>query len=268
MKNVNFLKIKEGLRVGHVCYNTPTVDMISKHIHYEYEFLYIISGDITYIVEDKKYKLKKHDLVVTVPNQYHFIQIDSPAEYQRYNLLFDPQTLKIEDSLEYLNDINVINCKQLPIITDLFQKLDYYVSFDNDEKFFNIATAFIKEILYNLLIEKSFEKSQAENIHPIIKTALKTINDKLPEQINIKQLTSSLYITESYFFKLFKQELKTTPHKYINEKRMFKAREMILQGVSPTQACSLCGFTDYTSFYRNYVKLFNVAPSKEKSTQS
>ncbi len=265
MQSSYYQKIMQGLRAGHLCYSSPAINMISKHIHSEYEFLYIINGDLTYIVEDKKYKLKKHDLVITTPNQYHLIQIDSPAQYERYNILFDPKVLGIEDPLPYLSDIFVINCKHIPIITGLFQKMDYYAAIMDDEKFFKLVVGFIRELLYNIDIEKSFKNAPEQNIHPLVKSALKIINDKLPEQISIKEIASSLYITESYFFKLFKQELKTTPHKYINEKRMFNAKEMILQGTPPTQAYLLCGFSDYASFYRNYIKLFKISPSKEKS---
>ena len=79
-----------------------------------------------------------------------------------------------------------------------------------------------------------------------------------------KKLADKFFVTESYVFQLFKKELKITPKKYINDKRLLKAQSLILSGVLPTSAYLTVGFNDYAAFYRAYVKFFGCAPSKEK----
>ena len=68
------------------------------HVHHGFELLYILSGDTTYAIEDRRYKLKKGDLVLIRPLQYHFIQIDSPQKYERYDILFDIEKHGIESA--------------------------------------------------------------------------------------------------------------------------------------------------------------------------
>ena len=52
---------------------TPECDQYSLHTHNAYELLYIVSGDATHIIEDRRYKLKKGDLIIIRPFHYHFI---------------------------------------------------------------------------------------------------------------------------------------------------------------------------------------------------
>jgi cupin superfamily acireductone dioxygenase involved in methionine salvage len=51
----------------------------SMHTHNAYELIYFLDGDATHVIEDRKYKLKKGDLILIRPFLYHFIQIDTPA---------------------------------------------------------------------------------------------------------------------------------------------------------------------------------------------
>ena len=77
-------------------------------------------------------------------------------------------------------------------------------------------------------------------------------------------MANKLYVSVSYLFYLFKTYVKTTPKRYVTEKRLLAAKDLILQGVKPTKAYEQVGFNDYTSFYRNFIKFFGYAPSSEK----
>ena len=81
----------------------------SMQTHSVYELLYYMDGDATYVIEDRKYKLRKGDLVLIRPLQYHFILIDEPRRYERYDILFDPEKHGIESSRLIPDDIEVIN---------------------------------------------------------------------------------------------------------------------------------------------------------------
>ena len=68
----------------------------SQHTHNACELIYFLDGDATHVIEDRKYKLKKGDLILIRPFQYHFIQIDTPARYERYDILFDMEKHHVE----------------------------------------------------------------------------------------------------------------------------------------------------------------------------
>lgn len=254
----------DGLIYNHIKYEKPALDTMALHSHNDYELLYILSGDVTHIIEDRKYKLKKDDLIIIKPNTYHFVQIDSSKDYERYNILFNPTLLNI-DNIDLLpNNIEVINCKHRPLITELFKKTDYYLNVLDKSKSKDILTIILKELIYNLsLSDIGEDPSLWENIHPLISEALKEINENLFTIASIEELAERLLVSESYLYRIFKKELKTTPLKYLTEKRLLIAQNQLLYGKKPTEVYLKCGFLDYASFYRSYIKLFGYPPSKE-----
>ena len=93
------------------------------------------------------------------------------------------------------------------------------------------------------------------------------INEHLFTLKNIDEIADALFITKSYLFYLFKTHIKTSPKRYIMEKRLLAAHEMITQGAKPTHVYEKVGFNDYTSFYRNNTKFFNIPPSEISSNK-
>jgi len=67
---------------------TPPCNAFYMHTHRQYELIYFLSGDASHVIEDRKYKLKKGDLILIRPSKYHFIEINSSVEYERYSILF------------------------------------------------------------------------------------------------------------------------------------------------------------------------------------
>ena len=74
------------------------IGTFSIHTHNTFELIYFLGGNATHVIEDRKYKLKKGDLIIVRPFQHHFIQIDTPGYYERYNILFDPQKHGVEST--------------------------------------------------------------------------------------------------------------------------------------------------------------------------
>lgn len=264
MKYIVHENAANGLIINHLKYVSPKKDAMAIHTHNDYELLYILNGDVSHVIENRKYKLKKDDLVIIKPNSYHFVQIDSSKDYERYNILFNPTSLGINNIDLLPKDIEIINCKHRPIITELFKKTDYYSSVLKNEEFKDMLSMIIKELIYNLSLSDIGEDPALwENIHPLISKAITEINENLFTINSIEEIANKLSVSESYLYRIFKKELKTTPLKYLTEKRLLIAQNLIACGKKPTEVYSECGFLDYTSFYRGFVKLFGYSPSKE-----
>jgi AraC-like DNA-binding protein len=67
--------------------------------------------------------------------------------------------------------------------------------------------------------------------------------------------------------RVFKQATHSSVWHYITLKRLAAARERIESGSSATDASLECGFGDYSSFYRAYVKEYGRAPYVKKNTK-
>jgi len=242
----------------------PNCNAFAMHTHNMYELLYFVSGNATFVIEDRRYKLKKGDLLLIRPMKYHFIQIDASEDYERYDILFDERVLDITNTHLVGDGVDVINISSNSIAEALFKKLDYYSSKLAEESFYQVTLLLIKELFFNLSIKDERHAHDMEGANPIISDALKYINDNLFTLKNISEISEHLFITESYLFRLFKQELKKSPRKYIKDKRLLAAQSLIQMGEKPTEIFERCGFGDYSSFYRNYKDYFGYPPSNEE----
>ena len=252
-----------GLLVDHRRFDGKRV-VNYMHSHNTYELLFFLSGDFTHGIEDKRYKLSKHDLVIVRPNDYHYIHISPTEPYERYDILFDPEELGIDNLHLLPPDIDVVRCKNKPMITELFHKIDYYSQSLQGEDLKNVLSLLIKELFFLLSIQEEAKNvPHPESIHPIVSRALAEINNNLFTIKSVDQVAEKLFVSKGYLFRMFKRELQTTPHKYIAEKRLNMAQNLLLQGQSPTQVYQACGFNDYTAFYRSYVKFFGCSPSQK-----
>ena len=257
-------KVTGSLLYQHKVDVCPSTSYFGSHTHGVYEMLYIINGDVTHIVEDKKYKLNSGDLVFIRPNMYHFIQIDSSEkDYERINIQFDEHDINTDLSIipPY---VNVVNTGSNARLSDIFDKINTYASTFEEDVFYKILKGLLTEIVYNISISDSIdEREETSNINPIMTQALGYINDNLFTIKNVGEIADAIFVTESYLFKLFKKELRKGPKKYINDKRLLAAQQMIKHGEKPTLIFEKCGFNDYTSFYRGYVEYFGHSPSQE-----
>ena len=245
--------------------NTPC-DMYSVHIHSSYELIYFLDGDATHVIEDRKYKLKKHDLVLIRPFQYHFIQIDSSSRYERYDVLFDGKRHNI-DALKYVpEDMEIINIRDNSMARDVFQRCDIYRKSCSDEIFSEILPHLVSELFYAISVFPHAQPKQTGFLSPLISDALRYINDNLCVLKDVREVSDHLFISESYLFRLFKKELHQSPRQYITEKRLLLAKTMLSDGQKPTEVSLRCGFSDYTTFYRNYIARFGYSPVKTSDT--
>ena len=236
----------------------------SMHTHNSYELIYFLDGDATHVIEDRKYKLKKGDLILIRPFQYHFIQIDAPSRYERYDILFDVEKHNVESARLIPDAMEVINLARNDIIEDLFRKCDLYFQNSDRDTFEKIFAHLLSELFYNIILFPHPLSETTTTLSPLISKALKYTNNNLCTVTGIEEIAEHLFVSESYLFRLFQKELHQTPKKYIMEKRLLLAQKMIRDGEKPTTVCERCGFGDYTTFYRNYLTFFGYSPSKKK----
>ena len=264
MSDLHYKRNLKGALIDRRNYDTAPKSLSEVHVHDAYELLYILNGDIAHVIEGRRYKLNKHDLVIVRPNQYHFLQINAPNGYERYDIVFDPKELGVDNIDLLLSQMDVIKCKHLPIITECFKKLDYYNSVMDDEMLAKTLGLIIKEIIFNVsLIKSASDNVEMENLNPMVIAALDYINENLLTISSVSEIAKELFVTESYLYRIFKSELMTTPLKYITEKRLNIAKSLIMQGVQPTKACAQAGFNDYSTFYRGYKKHFGYSPMQK-----
>ncbi len=232
------------------------------HSHNFFELILFIDGNFIYNVNGKEYTLNKYDLILTPPNTTHRLINTTNYKYERYNVTFNPSLVEDIDVLDIAKNCDIINVAHSETILNIFKKLDYYCARLNIDDFISVSYCLIKELFYNIKILKNERIDEWGKLSDILRKAIKIINDDLFSINSVAEIAGKLFISETYLYKMFKNELHTTPKKYINEKKLLAAQNMILLGKKPSSVCLECGFNDYSSFYRNYLKFFKVPPSE------
>ena len=251
---------KSDFIFNHYVFETPKEVQFQIHSHNACEMIFFLRGNANYVIEDKRYKLKRNDIVLIHPNRYHYIEILDNEPYERYNVMFDdPELLRLAGDL-IPEQLETLNCKD-SIIAENFKKTDYYYSKFDEPAFIDLLRSLLKEIIYNLRIHSS-ENDTPAIVSPVLSSAIKYINENLFTVERISEISDKLHISETYFFKIFKEQLKISPKKYINDKRLLVAQKLLCSGKRPTEVYLQCGFQTYTSFYKQYMKLFGCSPSQ------
>ena len=95
-----------------------------------------------------------------------------------------------------------------------------------------------------------------------VRQLLRYLNDHITEDMTLDALSRKFYLTPSYLCRIFKKETGTTIHKYITAKRITLAKDLLTQGHTVTDACSISGFKDYNSFLKSFVGAVGMSPGK------
>lgn len=250
--------------LDHTKIENPNDENFPFHTHDVCELIFLKSGNIKAVIDGKEYKLFKNSLVIFRPNIVHRIKIEDQTPYERFGILFDEKVIGKEAYKKINSDLNVINFNADRYMIDTFEKFDYYAGSFTGEDLSKILKNLTEEIIYNLTLVKNEDYECSYNvINSIIKSAIEYIEKNYRSQISIETMCKQLFISKCHLHHLFMEILKTTPKKYINTKRLIEARKLIRNGHKPHEVFSMCGFTDYGTFYRNYKNHFGHIPSKE-----
>ena len=89
---------------------------------------------------------------------------------------------------------------------------------------------------------------------------IRHINQNLDKELSIEELCEQFYISRAQLCRRFKKITGTSVGKYITAKRLIAAQNLLRQGRKPTEVFSVCGYQDYSTFYRAYMQYFGYSP--------
>ena len=250
----------EDIMYSHMHFTSVGDYSVKTHTHEIFEFLFFEKGNALYTVEGKTYSLSRNNLIITRPGDRHSITIENNSVYKRYDVLFDENNLFPDVESFISKDIDVINFDGNNTVIQIFKKMNFYSEHFDSEELRKILFNLVEEIFYNIKISENVQ-DYSENQY--IRKALEYIEENLTKNIDIPSLCRKLYISKSYLHKLFAKHMQITPKKYILSKRLNLAQRALRAGEKPTDVYTQCGFSDYSAFYRDYVKRFKTSPSNE-----
>lgn len=233
--------------------------------HDAFEIIYVKEGNITYRIDEKTFSVKNNSLILTRPGKMHLMDFVTNSAYDRYDIIFDGKIIFKEIYSSLPDELHVIDCDSIPLISGIFEKMDFYCNNFSSEALGNILVHLTEEIFYNIVLKSQTAKPLKYTINTQFANLLEYIDSHFCEPITLETICKELYISKSNLHKIFAHHLNITPKKYICSKRLSLAQKLLQQGVSATNIYEKCGFSDYSSFYRSYKKGFGYPPSIENT---
>ncbi len=89
------------------------------------------------------------------------------------------------------------------------------------------------------------------------------IQQHIQHKISVAQLAGSVFMAESHFYALFRQQTGLSPHQYLLSKRLDQAKQLLIEPhFSIQQIAQLCGFASQSSFTTAFSRHFSLTPAR------
>ncbi|MBP5249247.1 MAG: helix-turn-helix transcriptional regulator [Lachnospiraceae bacterium] len=234
------------------------------HIHERCELYYFLNGKASYMVEGSEYPLKRGDMLLMRPGEAHCVRILEKSTYERYAVNFpadlfdgiDPERRLMKPFFD--RKLGVGNHYENPEGEGHFRKMcETYT--DDYERFIAVYTS-ILEIMTELPSLNTLRRKKTDRPSGLSEKLLKYVNENLYSDISLSDVASHFYISVSQLGRVFRQATGAPLWEYVTAKRLIAAKELIDSGMYAGEAALKCGFKDYSSFYRAYVKRYDKSP--------
>lgn len=86
------------------------------------------------------------------------------------------------------------------------------------------------------------------------------MNDTPENEFSLNTLAEMVNLSPWHFLRQFKKEIGMTPHAWLIQARIRKARQLLSLGHTLSDVTQLCGFSDQSHFHRHFKNAIGVTP--------
>ncbi len=247
------------------CSNTANFSLdISTHTHEGWEFLFVKSGELTYTVDGLVFDIVPNSLIISRPGAVHALKPKGTIHYERYIFVVAESALNNELLAKIPPELHVLDVSNNGLILSLYKKIGFYLSKLEGVALKNIMHSIIDELLVNIsLVSQGPSQPMATYSNPIVTKAIIYIKDHIHQPITVQQVSDALFITPSHLHHCFVKHMNITPKQYIMVQKLQLVQQALINAANPTTICQHYGFRTYSTFYRNYQKIYGCRPSDE-----
>lgn len=248
---------------------------VELHHHDFFEIYFLLSGDVTYLIESRIVHVMPGDLLLISPRELHQVVIrPEMSAYERYVLWVDPQTIQRlstarSDLLAGLDPSHPGAGSQLRLksedrsrirdLLDLLYREAGSDAYGADLLRDSLLTQLLVTI-NRLVSQQGTWVDEDSRTNRAVAQVMNYVNLHYGEPLSLDMLAEQFYVSKYHLSHEFNRQVGTSVYHYIQKKRLLIARQLLAQGKKPSQVYSACGFSDYTGFYRAFKSEYGISP--------
>lgn len=255
-------------------YRDPRPAGVEVHHHDFYEVYFFLGGEVEYWVEGRVYHLQPGDLLLINPMELHRPIVKAGgAVYERIVLWIDKAYLEKlggGDTLTRCFDsalpthVNLL--RPTPVQrSELTARLGELVRESYTEEYGGglCATGIFLQFMVELnrMAQRFDAQRQAqEDASPLVSRVLAYIGEHYREELSLESLAARFFVSKYHLSHEFSRAVGIGVYRYIMLKRLLIAKQLLVEGTPPGEVYALCGFRDYTNFYRAFKAEYGISP--------
>lgn len=256
-------------------YRDNNMTEVALHHHDFYEVYFFLSGSVSYNIESRSYRLSPGDLLLISPSELHQpVFSDDRKNYERIVLWINSAFLEQFDSPgrevsrcfgqpgQPHNNLVHTDGATREILTFLFSQM---IAESRSEEFGAelyalgcMAQALV--MINRLSLRAEQETEPRENTDSAVYRILGYINDHYREELSLDDLANRFFISKYHLSREFNRIVGTSVYRYIIQKRLIMARQLMAAGTPTSTVYQQCGFGDYSNFYRAFRAEYEMSP--------
>ena len=245
-------------------WNAPSVE--EREMHSYHELLYCENANTVLHTESQKIELRGEGLFIIPKGKYHSFDLSGVDEFARLKIAISEEAARTMPIGIFSSDVCIVSSVGHGIrllLSNVCRLMSGEV--DAADEFYVYCA--VKMLIAELNTSKTRSDlivQSDKNGNEVIRSVIKYISEHLSDDLSVKTLARLASISPSSLTHEFHKELGISLHKYIVQKRMIYARGRMDLGEQPCKIYMECGYNDYSSFYKAYLKFFGEAPSEKK----
>ncbi len=235
-----------------------------KHSHEEYSFGVTLTGRQDFFASGSFHRSHPGNIIIFNPGEVHdgHSGVDDKLQYRM--LFIHPDQMEL-----MLNSAGIVQSRDFQIVDTLLDdqllrehilNMALLIEFKADDKLQQECGLYQMALrIAHLYGECSYER-KVRKIDCLLLQARDFIVENIQSDMSLDEISQQANLSKYHFLRMFHQQFGITPHRFIMNCRINRARLALESGLSPDDVVFEYGFSDLSHFNRRFKPIYGMTP--------